>query len=68
MNAKKHEPIEITSRFFQLGTSDFPAYLSMGEEGMIIEGGTGPTYPLMVDQLASLGIDPNDIKCGTAPM
>jgi glyoxylase-like metal-dependent hydrolase (beta-lactamase superfamily II) len=62
MNAKKHEPIEITAHFFQLGTPAFPAYLSMGEEGMIIEGGTGPTFTIMVDQIESLGIDPKNIK------
>jgi glyoxylase-like metal-dependent hydrolase (beta-lactamase superfamily II) len=62
MHAQKHEPIEITAHFFQLGTPAFPAYLSMGEQGMIIEGGTGPTYTIMVDQIESLGIDPQYIK------
>jgi glyoxylase-like metal-dependent hydrolase (beta-lactamase superfamily II) len=62
MNAKRHEPIEITAHFFQLGTPAFPAFLSMGEEGMIIEGGTGPTFTIMVEQIESLGIDPQHIK------
>lgn len=62
MNAKNHKPIEITSHLFQLGTPAFPAYLSMGEEGMIIEGGTGPTFLIMVDQIKSLGIDRKKIK------
>jgi glyoxylase-like metal-dependent hydrolase (beta-lactamase superfamily II) len=62
MKTKKHEPIEITSHFFQLGTPAFPAYLSMGTEGMIIEGGTGPTFTIMIDQIEALGIDPRDIK------
>jgi glyoxylase-like metal-dependent hydrolase (beta-lactamase superfamily II) len=62
MNAKRHEPIELTAHFFKLGTPDFPAFLSMGEEGMIIEGGTGPTYPIMVDQIKTLGVDPQTIK------
>jgi glyoxylase-like metal-dependent hydrolase (beta-lactamase superfamily II) len=62
MNARKHEPVEITPHFFQLGTPAFPAYLSMGMEGMIIEGGTGPTFPIMIDQIESLGIDPKTIK------
>ena len=62
MNAKRHEPIELTEHFFKLGTPDFPAFLSMGEEGMIIEGGTGPTYPIMVDQIKTLGVDPQTIK------
>ncbi len=62
MNVKNHKPIEITSHLFQLGTPAFPAYLSMGEEGMIIEGGTGPTFLIMVDQIKSLGIDRKKIK------
>lgn len=62
MNAKRHEPIELTEHFFKLGTPDFPAFLSMGDKGMIIEGGTGPTYPIMVDQIETLGVDPQTIK------
>ena len=62
MGAKNHKPIEVTPHLFQLGTPAFPAYLSMGEEGMIIEGGTGPTFLIMVDQIKSLGIDPKKIK------
>ena len=62
MNAKNHKPLEVTSHLFQLGTPAFPAYLSMGEEGMIIEGGTGPTFLIMVDQIKSLGIDLRKIK------
>ena len=62
MNAKNHKPIEVTSHLFQLGTPAFPAYLSMGEEGMIIEGGTGPTFLIMVDQIKSLGMDLKKIK------
>ncbi len=61
MNAK-HKPIEVTSHLFQLGTPAFPAYLSMGDEGMIIEGGTGPTFLIIVDQIKSLGIDLKKIK------
>jgi glyoxylase-like metal-dependent hydrolase (beta-lactamase superfamily II) len=62
MSAKRHEPLEITPHLFQLGTPAFPAYLSLGEEGMIIEGGTGPTFQIMVDQVKALGIDPKKIK------
>jgi len=58
----KHEPMEVTPHLFQLGTKSFPVYLSMGEEGMIIEGGTGPTYDIIVSQIDSLGIDPMKIK------
>jgi glyoxylase-like metal-dependent hydrolase (beta-lactamase superfamily II) len=58
----KHEPIQVTPHLFQLGVSTFPAYLSMGEIGMIIEGGTGPTTDIIVSQVESLGIDPASIK------
>ncbi len=62
MKTIKHEPIQVTSNFYQLGTPAFPAYLSMGEIGMIIEGGTGPTFQIIVDQIRDMGIDPEDIK------
>jgi glyoxylase-like metal-dependent hydrolase (beta-lactamase superfamily II) len=58
----KHKPIQLTPHLFQLGTNSFPVYLSMGEEGMIIEGGTGPTYEIIVSQIKDLGIDPLKIK------
>lgn len=58
----KHEAIQVTPHLFQLGVSRFPAYLSMGEIGMIIEGGTGPTTDIIVSQIESLGIDPTSIK------
>lgn len=62
LSAKNHRPIEVTSHLFQLGTPALPAYLSMGEEGMIIEGGTGSTFPIMIHQIRSLGIDFERIK------
>ncbi len=62
MKATNHKPLQVSSHLFQLGTPAFPAYLSMGEEGMIIEGGTGPTFLIMVDQIKSLGLDPQRIK------
>ena len=57
-----HEPVTITPNFYRLGTSSFPAYLSMGEDGMIIEGGTGPTSSIIVNQIEALGIDPERIR------
>ena len=39
MNPKTAEPIIITPSLYKLGTSAFPAFLSMGDVGMIIEGG-----------------------------
>jgi 2-aminobenzoylacetyl-CoA thioesterase len=62
MEATNHKPVQVSSHLFQLGTPAFPAYLSMGEEGMIIEGGTGGTFPMMVHQIGSLAIDIERIK------
>ena len=62
MDNMKHKPIQVTPHLFQLGTRSFPVYLSMGEEGMIIEGGTGATFDIITSQIESLGIDPMKIK------
>lgn len=56
------EPIQVTPRFYQLGTPFFPVYLSIGDDVMIIEGGTGGTFEIIVNQIDSLGIDPSRIK------
>ena len=58
----KYKPIEVTPHLFQLGTPSFPVYLSMGDEGMIIEGGTGATFDIIVSQLDYLGISPESIR------
>jgi len=34
----------------------------MGDFGMLIEGGTGPTFPIIVEQIRALGISPERIK------
>ncbi len=62
MYSRKYEPAVITSNFFRIGTPAYPAYLSLGEVGMIIEGGTGGTFPILVDQIAELGVKPERIK------
>src|SRR3989304_9691718 len=62
MNTKTPSPIKITPHFYQLGTPSFPAYLSLGKDAMVIEGGTGPTYAFIVEQIEELGIDPKRIK------
>jgi glyoxylase-like metal-dependent hydrolase (beta-lactamase superfamily II) len=62
MNLTKHPPISLTPNFYQLGTPAFPAFLSMGEFGMLIEGGTGPTFPIIVEQIRSVGVSPERIK------
>lgn len=62
MIGKQHKPIAITNKFYQLGTPSFPAYLSLGDKAMIIEGGTGATTSIIIDQIAELGIAPDRIK------
>ena len=62
MNPKTAEPIAITSSLYKLGTSAFPAFLSMGDVGMIIEGGTGPTAGMIIEQIKSLGIQMERIQ------
>jgi glyoxylase-like metal-dependent hydrolase (beta-lactamase superfamily II) len=57
-----HKPMEITKNFFQLGTPAFPVYLSMGKIGLIFEGGTGPTFRIIVDQIKELGFDFKQIQ------
>lgn len=56
------KPIEITPNFYQLATPFFPVYLSLGEDAMLIEGGTGATFSIIVDQINAMGIDPQRIK------
>jgi len=62
MNLTKHPPISLTPNFYQLGTPAFPAFLSMGDFAMLIEGGTGPTFPIILEQIRSIGISPERIK------
>lgn len=58
----KHKIIKITPNLYQLGIRSFPVYLSLGEIGMIIEGGTGSTFDIIVSQINNMGIDPDKIK------
>jgi len=62
MSKKRHEPISITRSFYQLGTPSFPAYLSLGDNAMLIEGGTGATFAIIVEQIKELGIEPERIE------
>ena len=62
MNNLRHDPIEITKSFYQLGTNSFPAYLSLGDNGMLLEGGTGATFSIIIEQVKALGIEPERIK------
>ena len=67
LSEKKHQPIKITPHLYQLGVKEFPAYLSMGELGMLIEGGTSATTDIIVRQIEMLGIDPSKISCLVLP-
>jgi glyoxylase-like metal-dependent hydrolase (beta-lactamase superfamily II) len=62
MTDKRYSYVRITPNFYQLGTPSFPAYLSLGDDGMIIEGGTGATFAIIINQLKELGIKPERIK------
>ncbi|MFC2014045.1 MBL fold metallo-hydrolase [Chloroflexota bacterium] len=62
MSRKRHKPTLITPTCYQLGTPSFPAYLSVGNDGMIIEGGTGATSALIIEQIEELGIEPQRIR------
>lgn len=58
MTLKNHQPIQITPHLYQLGVPNYPAYLSVGEKAMLIEGGTGATSDIILKQIEILGIDP----------
>ena len=62
MIIEKIKPKKLTDNFFQLGTPFFPVYLSIGHDAMLIEGGTGGAFNLVLDQLNELGVDENRIK------
>lgn len=62
MSTISHPPIELSPHLFQLGTPAFPVYLSMGDEGMLIEGGTGATFGIIIDQMKTLGVEPEAVK------
>jgi len=62
MSERVYEILTIAPNFYQLGTPSYPAYLTMGDSGMIIEGGTGATFPIIVGQIKELGIEPGRIK------
>jgi glyoxylase-like metal-dependent hydrolase (beta-lactamase superfamily II) len=55
-------PRKLTDTFFQLGTPFFPVYLSLGQDAMLIEGGTRATFFLLQRQLEEIGVDLARIK------
>src|SRR4030043_843636 len=62
MRERSYRPGTLTPQFSLLGTPLYPAYLSMGEYGMIIEGGISSTANLLIQQIRELGISPERIK------
>ena len=62
MKQNSSKPTAITPDFYRLGTPAFPAFLSLGKVGMIIEGGTGPTFPMIIRQIRALGIGMDRIE------
>jgi 2-aminobenzoylacetyl-CoA thioesterase len=62
MTHKNFKPVKITDHFYQLGTPFFPMYLSIGDEAMLIEGGTGGTTDIVIGQIKEIGINPEKIK------
>lgn len=61
MPTSKFEALKITDNFIQLGVPEFPMYLSKGDRFMLIEGGTGATTEIILQQLKDLGIKPERI-------
>jgi 2-aminobenzoylacetyl-CoA thioesterase len=51
-----------SDHFYALGTPFFPVYLSLGDDAMLIEGGTGGATSLVKDQLAEIGVAPERVK------
>ena len=62
MIEERYKPITITKSFYQLGVPSFPMYLALGDYGMLIEGGTGATSAIIMEQIEELGIQPERIK------
>jgi glyoxylase-like metal-dependent hydrolase (beta-lactamase superfamily II) len=62
MRERSYRPGTLTPNFYLLGTPFYPAYLSMGEFGMIIEGGISATAQLLMQQIKDLDISPESIK------
>jgi 2-aminobenzoylacetyl-CoA thioesterase len=62
MRERSYRPGTLTPNFYLLGTPFYPAYLSMGEYGIIIEGGISSTAHLLMQQIKELDISPERIK------
>jgi 2-aminobenzoylacetyl-CoA thioesterase len=62
MRERSYRPGTLTPTFYLIGTPIYPAYLAMGEYGMIIEGGISSTAELLVKQIQELNISSERIK------
>jgi 2-aminobenzoylacetyl-CoA thioesterase len=62
MTLRKFKPLKITKHLYQLGTPFFPMYLSIGDDIMLLEGGTGGTTGIIIEQINELGFDQKKIK------
>lgn len=62
MRERSYRPGMLTPKFYLLGTPFYPAYLAMGDIGMIIEGGISATAQLLIDQIKELNIPPEKIQ------
>lgn len=61
MPTSKFETRKVTDNFIQLGVREFPMYLCKGDRLMLIEGGTGATVDIVLQQLDDLGVKPEQI-------
>lgn len=57
-----YKSLKITNNLYRLGTPSFPVYLSLGKDGMIIEGGISAIFPIILEQIEELGIEVERIK------
>lgn len=56
-------PVELTDRFWMLGTPAYPIYLDRGAtSATLFEGGIGPLVPILQSQLGELGVAPESVE------
>lgn len=59
----KNPPVEIVDRLWMLGTPAYPIYLVQGGgKNALVEGGLGVVGPIVIRQIAELGIDNASIQ------